>query len=73
MSRVQLTQMYIDIYGEENVNEMWLATMTDDEIITVITAHAKLGKLVGDNYKIVTEAVIRTSVATARRMKEEGK
>lgn len=67
MTRHQLEQMYLDIFGEKNVNEMWLATMDDDEIIGVITEAGKLGNAVAQLTPSYHTAVLRHSLSAHRR------
>lgn len=71
MSRYKLEQMYLDIHGERNVNDKWLATMNDDELVAIITAYAVLGKRAYDATQPCAESVLRASLSASRRDKSE--
>lgn len=71
MTRQELEQMYIDVHGgEPYVNKKLLSATSDEEITTIITAYAKLGKSVGDGYINCSGTILRSIVSAAKRLKE---
>ena len=69
--RKYLIQMYLDIYGEENVNLHWLNILTDDDIMKMIVSAGKLGAAVNRLTPDHNMTNLRVSLGAYRRQKEE--
>lgn len=67
-----LEQIYLDIHGgESQVDLHWLAVLTDDEIIAMITEAGKLGVAVSKLTPAFHGNMLRPIVKGYRRLKDQ--